>query len=92
MENAIFTQYKELGMRITYEAIKEFNEIRKEINREFNDERKKVIAKKQKAIIKQLRSPYMSFISNGLSRLLADKLETNPEEVCTRVENMPKEE
>lgn len=81
MSNTIYAQYKELGMKITYEAIKEFNEERKKNNR-----------RRQAVIIKQLRSPYMTFISNGLSQILADKLETSPEEVCSRVENMPKEE
>lgn len=81
MNNAIYAQYKELGMRITLEAIKEFSEERRNHNR-----------RKQSAILKQLRSQYMICLSNGLSTILADKLEDNPDEVCSRLENMPKEE
>jgi hypothetical protein len=67
--------YKQLGMAITYEAIEEFIEDNGH-------------PRKQAAIIKQLKTPYMDFISNGLSVILAEKLETNPTEVCERVKKL----
>lgn len=64
--------YRQLGKAITYEAIREFIE-------------KEDKPKEQAKIIRQLRSGYMDLISGGLSVILAEKLETNPEPICARV-------
>lgn len=71
--------YRELGAVITYQAIRDFIACRKE-------------PAKRAAIIKQLKSPYMDLISNGLAPILAEKLETNPREVCNRVKQIDKED
>lgn len=71
--------YRQLGASITYQAIRDF------ITAEYEP-------KKQAVIIKQLRSPWMDLISNGLSPILADKLETNPKEICDRVKRFDREE
>lgn len=71
--------YRQLGKAITYEAIKEFAE-------------EKNNPKKQHTIIKQLKTPYMSLVSEGLSVILAEKLETNPTEICDRVKKMEEDE
>ena len=72
-------RYRELGATITYQAIRDFIENRKE-------------PAKRAAIIKQLKTPYMDLISNGLAPILAQKLETNPREVCNRVKQIDHEE
>jgi hypothetical protein len=75
----ITENYRQLGMKITYESIREFIE-------------ENGHPKKQGVIIKQLKTPYMNFISNGLSVILAEKLETNPTEVCDRVKKLDEED
>ena len=75
----INNNYRQLGASITLQAIRDFIEARHE-------------PKKQAAIIKQLRSPYMELISDGLSPMLAEKLETRPREVCNRVKKFDREE
>lgn len=71
--------YRQLGKAITYEAIKEFAE-------------EKNNPKKQDKIIKELKTPYMSLISEGLSVIAAEKLEANPTEICDRVKKMEEDE
>lgn len=71
--------YRQLGRAITYEAIKEFAE-------------EKNNPKRQHKIIKELRSKHMDLVSEGLSVILADKLETNPNEICDRVKKLEEEE
>ena len=71
--------YRQLGATITYQAIRDFIEAKSE-------------PKKQTVIIKQLKSPYMDLISNGLAPILAEKLESNPNEVCDRVKKFDREE
>lgn len=44
-----------------------------------------MFAKKRKAILKDLRSSYMDFISNGTSVIVAEKLERHPEEIAARL-------
>ena len=72
-------RYRELGATITYQAIRDFIACRKE-------------PAKQATIIKQLKTPYMDLISNGLAPILAEKLETHPREVCNRVKQIDHEE
>lgn len=80
MNNDIINEcYKELCMRITYESIEEFIE-------KYGKE------KAQNKIIKELKSPWMKFVSNGLSIILAEKLETNPAEICDRVKRLDEED
>ena len=71
--------YRQLGASITYQAIRDYIAAEHE-------------PKKQTVIIKQLRSPWMDLISNGLAPILADKLETNPKEICDRVKRYDREE
>lgn len=40
---------------------------------------------KQRAILKELRSPWMDLFSNGASIMVADHLERNPEEIRERI-------
>lgn len=40
---------------------------------------------KKTAILKDLRSSYMDFISNGTSVIVAEKLEKHPEEIAARL-------
>ncbi len=41
--------------------------------------------KKRKAILKDLRSPYMDMLSNGTSIVVAEQLEKHPEEIADRL-------
>lgn len=41
--------------------------------------------KKQDEILKDLRSPYMDFITNGQSVLVAEQLELHPKEIAERL-------
>lgn len=61
--------YQQLGYAVAVQAIKDFFE---------------GTDKQKKAIIKQLRSPWMNFITNELAWRLAEELETNPKEVRRR--------
>lgn len=42
--------------------------------------------KKKQAILKDLRSPCMNDISNGMSILVAEQLELHPEEIAERLQ------
>ena len=42
-------------------------------------------AANRRAILKDLRSPYMDFITNGTSRVVAEELVKNPEEIAERI-------
>ena len=75
----IINAYRSLGKAIVYEAIKEFAE-------------EKNNPKMQHKILKDLRSPYMDFVSEGMSVIVAEKLETNPDEICDRVRRFEEEE
>lgn len=46
----------------------------------------------QRQIIQDLRSPWMDFITGGLSVMTADQLEKHPNEIKARMRKMPKEE
>lgn len=71
--------YKQLGATITYQAILDFIKA-------------KDSPRKQAAIIKQLKTPYMDLISGGLAPILAEKLQNNPQEICDRVKRFDREE
>lgn len=45
----------------------------------------KASPKKQDEILKDLRSPYMDFITNGQSVLVAEQLELHPKEIAERL-------
>lgn len=74
----IINAYRSLGKAIVYEAIKEFAE-------------EKNNPKMQQKILKDLRSPYMDFVSEGISVIVAEKLATNPDEICDRVRRFEEE-
>ena len=44
-----------------------------------------VTPKKQQTILRELRAPWMDFITNGLSVVVAEQLEKNPKEIRERV-------
>lgn len=48
--------------------------------------------KQKQAIIKQLKSPWLNFISNNLAWRLAEELEKNPKEVKRRFRKAIREE
>lgn len=54
------------------------------------DKTEKMFPKKQKRILKDLRSEYMDFISGGLSVVVAEKLESNPKEIRARLRQYDK--
>jgi hypothetical protein len=61
--------YKQLGCAVVLQALKDF----------FDG-----TDKQKKAIIKQLKSEWMNFISDNLAWRLAEELEKNPKEVKRR--------
>ena len=61
--------YKQLGYAVAVQALKDF----------FNG-----TDKQKQAIIKQLKSKWMNFITNNLAWRLAQELETHPKEVYRR--------
>lgn len=61
--------YKELGAAVAMEAIKEY----------FASS-----PAKQRAIIKDLKSPWMELLTSGASLWLAEKLKHNPKEIQAR--------
>lgn len=69
--------YRQLGMAVTLQSLKDFIE---------------ADPIEQKAIIADLRTPYMEFLSNGLSVPLADRLEKNPTEICNRIKKALEDE
>ena len=52
----------------------------------------KMFEKKRKRILKDLRSPYMDFISGGKSVVVAEKLEKNPREILSRIQREDRNE
>jgi len=64
---------RQLACAITLQAVKDFV-AGDEANR--------------RAILKDLRSPYMDFITSGTSLVVADELERNPDEIAERIRYM----
>lgn len=65
-------QTRELTCAITMQAVRDYFA---------ND----VTPKKQKTILKELRAPWMDFITDGMSVIVAEQLEKNPKEIRERV-------
>ncbi len=65
--------FRELACAITLQAVKDFV-AGDEANR--------------RVILKELRSPYMDFITSGTSLVVADELERNPDEIAQRIRYM----
>lgn len=74
--------YKQLGCAIAIQAAKDCESI----------DGKETSPQKRAAIIKQLRSPYMDFITSGIAPMLADALKRNHKVVVARIKNMESEE
>lgn len=74
--------YKNLGCAIAIQAAKDCVSIDGKITS----------PQKRAAIIKQLRTPYMDTITNGLASMLADELEKDYKAVFKRIKNMEQEE
>jgi uncharacterized protein YeeX (DUF496 family) len=72
-------QARNLAFAITAQAVKDY--LREG----------KTDAQKQ-AILKELRSPYMQFITDGTSDMVAEQLEKNPKEIAERLNKMQKED
>jgi hypothetical protein len=72
--------YHDLACAITLQAVREYFYKGK-------NESPENIKASQKAILKDLRSPYMEFITNGLSVIVAEKLEKNPKEIGKRLKS-----
>lgn len=53
---------------------------------------KNATRRKRQAILDDLRSEWMIFLSNGTSLLVAEKLEKEPEIIAERLNRMPKED
>ena len=62
--------YKELGYAVAHQAVKDYFVVNKDM---------------KKKILKDLRSDWMYFITNGMSRTIAEKLEKNPREILRRL-------
>lgn len=73
---------KELGCAITMQAVKDYF-TKKVYNTEEKTEAR--FAKKRKSILKDLRSPYMDLLTNGMSIIVAEQLELHPEEIAERL-------
>lgn len=69
--------YQQLGYRVVWQACKDYFRSSK--------------AKKQQ-ILKELKSSWMDWWTNGLSVKVAEKLQTNAEEIRSRIFNMQEEE
>lgn len=76
--------YRELGIAVVRQAIKDYFGINKTISPTPNKAQKR-------AILKELRSDWDDFITGGLSLMVADQLEKNPKEIKQRLINAEKE-
>ena len=66
------TSIRNLACAIILQAVKDY----------FEDG---ITDKQRKAILKDLRSPYMDTLSNGTSVIVAEQLEQHPEEIAVRL-------
>ena len=78
----IIDNYQQLGYAIAIQAAKDYQSI----------EGVETSPAKRREIIKDLRSPYMELITNGLSIMLADALRCDYKVVVARIKNMEREE
>ena len=67
------TQARELACAITMQAVRDYFAVN-------------ATEKKRKEILKDLRSKWMDFITDGLSITVANQLEKNPEEIRERLQ------
>ena len=78
----IIDNYQQLGYAIAIQAAKDYQSI----------DGVETSPAKRRDIIKDLRSPYMELITNGLSIMLADALRRDYKVVVARIKNMEREE
>lgn len=71
--------YKALGCAVITQAIKDY------FNKETDKEEKK-------EIIRDLKSPWMDYLTNGLSLMAAQQLKENPGAICRKLRKVEKEE
>lgn len=79
---SIIDNYKQLGYAIALQAAKDYQSI----------EDVETSPAQRREIIKDLRSPYMELVTNGLSIMLADALRRDYKVVVARIKNMEREE
>lgn len=77
----------DLACAIVLQAVRDYFVKDKYKSKEKTEE---MFAKKQRRILKDLRSEYMNFISGGLSVVAAEKLERNPKEIRARLRKYDK--
>ena len=75
MNEAIMQGIKNLGARTCLEAAKEYCENR-------------TTPAKKKLIIKDLKGQWMDFLTNGLSKTVADELLKNEKEIAVRLKKI----
>lgn len=71
--------YKALACAVTTQAIKDYFD-------------KGIERSEKKKIIKDLKSPWMDWLTGGLSVLAARQLKTNPGAICRKLRKHEKEE
>lgn len=71
-----------LACAIILQAVRDYFTKEKYATKEKTKEK---FAQKRKAILKDLRSKRMDFLSDGLSVVVAEKLESNPKEIRARL-------
>jgi hypothetical protein len=76
-----------LACAIILQAVRDYFHKEKYFTKEKTE---KMFAKKRKAILKDLRSKRMDFLSGGLSVVVAEKLEKNPKEIRARLRRYDK--
>ena len=69
--------HKQLAAAITLQAVKDFVE-------GYSRRKGFPLSKQQETILKELRSPYMEFITDGFSLVVAEQLEKHPDEIAER--------
>lgn len=69
---------RELACAIVMQAVRDYTS-------------KNATRRKRQAILDDLRSEWMDFLSNGTSLLAAEQLEKNPEAIAERLRRLPKE-
>lgn len=70
--------YKQLGAAITLQAVKDYIY-------GFSKNKKLTLEKQRKSILEDLRSPWMEFITDGFSLVVAKQLEKHLEDIAERL-------
>ena len=68
---------KNLAYATMYQAVKDFV---------------KATDKKRNVILKELRSSWMNWFTNGMSLIVAEQLENHPKDIITRMRKMKEDE